>query len=88
MKVDLERSEKHVMEEMCVLTPYGRFKDRQVQDAKHRETDRFTRLITTFPHRERSRLVLRYLLSYDIIHTKKNYRSRSDKTVTNCLIFS
>jgi len=29
MKVDLEWSEKRMMEEMCVLTPYGRFKDRQ-----------------------------------------------------------
>lgn len=37
MKVDLERLEKRMMEEMCVLTPYGWFKDRPVQATKHRE---------------------------------------------------
>ena len=79
MKVDLERSEKRMMEEMCLVTPYGWFKDRPVQDAK-RKTDRFTRLIT-FPYHERLKLTRLAIYFFATYRSHKKPLFRSDKTV-------
>lgn len=75
-------TEKFIWWKKCVFWRHmAGSKTGQRKMLQARERDRFTRLITIFPYREKSRLILRCLLSYDVSSTQETTVTRSDKTI-------